>query len=101
MPVPVGQVRLYLNGNPTSDLVPVDASGNWFVSDTDFPVGTDILTAHFLPGDGNSLPSLSPNLNQVVNNQPQPQPTATTINSTPNPSLQGQAVIVSGNVSYA
>ena len=70
---------------------------------TQLPVGNpDVLIANYGGGDsGMSLPSQSAPVNEVVNAPQQPKATVTTITSvTPSPSVQGQVVTITGNVSY-
>jgi hypothetical protein len=61
---PSGQVQIYDNGQPYSGLVGVIGGNATFTSDT-LPVGSHPMVAHYF-GDANTLPSVSPTINQEV-----------------------------------
>jgi hypothetical protein len=61
---PLGQVQVYDNGQPYSGLVGVIGGNATFTTDT-LPVGSHPLAAHYF-GDANTLPSVSPTINQEV-----------------------------------
>ena len=61
---PLGQVQLYDNGQPYSGLVGVIGGNATFTSDT-LSVGSHPISAHYF-GDANTLPSVSPTINQEV-----------------------------------
>ena len=61
---PLGQVQIYDNGQPYSALVGVINGDATFTTDT-LPVGSHPMAAHYF-GDANTLPSVSPTINQEV-----------------------------------
>jgi hypothetical protein len=61
---PLGQLQLYDNGQPYSGLVGAIGGNATFTTDT-LPVGSHSLAAHYF-GDANTLPSVSPTINQEV-----------------------------------
>jgi hypothetical protein len=61
---PLGQVQVYDNGQPYSGLVGVIGGNATFTTDT-LAVGSHPMAAHYF-GDANTLPSVSPTINQEV-----------------------------------
>jgi hypothetical protein len=61
---PLGRVQIYDNGQPYSAPVGVIGGNATFATDT-LPVGSHPMAAHYL-GDANTLPSVSPTINQEV-----------------------------------
>jgi hypothetical protein len=61
---PLGQVQIYDNGQPYSSLAGVIGGNATFTTDT-LPVGSHPMSAHYF-GDANTLPSISPTINQEV-----------------------------------
>jgi len=61
---PLGQVQVYDNGQPYSALVGVIGGNAKFTTDT-LAVGSHPMAAHYF-GDANTLPSVSPTINQEV-----------------------------------
>ncbi len=61
---PLGQVQVYDNGQPYSGLVGAIGGNATFTTDT-LAVGSHPMVAHYF-GDANTLPSVSPTINQEV-----------------------------------
>jgi len=61
---PSGKVQIYDNGQPYSALVGVIDGNATFATDT-LPFGSHPMAAHYF-GDANTLPSVSPTINQEV-----------------------------------
>ena len=96
---PTGTVTFYDNGVSigTGTLSDTGTDTATFTMST-LPTGTDPITAAYTSGDSNFNPSgLSSAVTQVVN----PANTTTTVVSSPNPSVSGQAVTFTATVTVA
>jgi hypothetical protein len=89
---PTGSVTFAQDG-VSSGAAPLDNAGAAAFPINNLPAGTHTITATY-SGDSNFLPSLGPALQQVVNKSP----STTTLTSSLNPSVSGQAVILSATV---
>ena len=91
MSSPSGVLGLIVNGSGTAANAQLDANSNFQYRNYVAAGNPDVLIANY-GGDANSQPSQSAPVNEVVNPDPQPQPTKTVITGvTPNPAIVGQA----------
>jgi hypothetical protein len=91
-PAPTGTVNL-LDGSSIILSGPLDNAGKAALSTSSLSVSNHVLTAQY-PGDANSASATSSPLSQIVNKNA----SSTTLASTPNPSVFGQAITLTASV---